>query len=464
MLKEYTLGQNDLVNKAAITQDEVISVSQLNKMAKSVLESNLPIMWIRGEISGLKTYAHLYFDLKDEGAKISCVMFAKLAALLDFQLENGAQVEVRGRVTLYPQNGSYQINVERIRKIGLGELWEAYARLINKLREEGLFEAKYKKSIPVFPQAIGVITSKEGAVIRDVVTTLKRRMPNIPIIIYHSAVQGIDASMQLVRAIRTANLRHEVDVLIVCRGGGSMEDLWCFNEEIVAREVFTSQIPLISAVGHETDTTIIDFVADLRAPTPTAAAELVVKSSQEWHNILSRFQFNLRCQLDTIFNDKLQRLDLAQAHLKAANPLNQLKSQYQNLNQLQQKLCLAIQTCMQKLDWRLDLYYSKIQRLKIETLPYWHKISQIKQRLQRSLQVLIKQRTAQVASLTKSLNLINPGNVLTRGYAIITDSHGKIIHSSKQPKHHARVYIMLADGKISAIVDKKHVEVQGELI
>ena len=264
------------------TDSDVISVAQLNKMAKSALENTLPIVWVKGEISGLKRYSHLYFDLKDESAKISCVMFAKLAGMVDFEFENGTKVEVRGQVTIYPQNGSYQINVERMRKVGLGELWEAYNKLIIKLREEGLFEAKYKKNLPVMPKAIGVITSKEGAVIRDVITTLKRRTPHIPIVIYHSAVQGSDSAMQIAKAIRIANQRKDVEVLIVCRGGGSMEDLWSFNEEIVAREVFNSELPIISAIGHETDTTIIDFVADLRAPTPTAAAELVAQSHHEW--------------------------------------------------------------------------------------------------------------------------------------------------------------------------------------
>ena len=249
-------------------KDDTITVTQLNKLAKTLLENNMPVCWISGEISGVKTYSHIYFDLKDDAAKISCVMFASVLPLLDFKLENGLKVEIRGKVTIYPQNGSYQINVERIRRIGLGELWEAYNRLLVKLRTEGLFDSKNKKPIPVFPKSIGVVTSKEGAVIRDVITTLRRRMPNIPIVVYHTAVQGQDAAMQITKAIRTANIRAEVDVLIVCRGGGSMEDLWCFNEEVVVREVFASHIPIISAIGHETDTTIIDFVSDLAVSYP----------------------------------------------------------------------------------------------------------------------------------------------------------------------------------------------------
>ena len=444
--------------------EDVISVSQLNKMAKAALENHLPIMWIKGEISGFKAYAHWYFDLKDEGAKISCVVFAKLATLIDFPLENGLQVEVRGRVSIYPQNGSYQINVERVRKVGLGELWEAYARLINKLRSEGLFESKFKKVIPTFPRSIGVITSKEGSVIRDVVATLKRRMANIPIIIYHSAVQGTDASMQLVRAIRTANQRQEVDVLIVCRGGGSMQDLWCFNEEAVAREVFLSHIPLISAVGHETDTTIIDFVADLRAPTPTAAAELVAKSRQEWISLVERLEFNLVTQLTMRLNFYQQRLDLAQANLKSLNPLNKILAQQQTVIQLQHKLRTALNNYLAKLAWKLDVYQAKFKNLKVEVKPYQAEVMQLQARLQRGMAQLCKGRQIQLNSLLQSLNLINPQNVLTRGYAIISDNKGRIIQSIAATKHHARVNITLADGSVSAIVDQQFNTKQAELI
>ena len=446
------------------TADDVISVSQLNKLAKSALENNLPITWIKGEISGLKSYAHLYFDLKDEGAKISCVMFAKLAGMLDFALENGTQVEVRGRVTIYPQNGSYQINVERVRKVGLGELWEAYSRLIVKLRDEGLFEAKYKKTIPVFPRSIGVITSKEGSVIRDVLTTLKRRMPNIPIIIYHSAVQGNDATMQLSRAIRSANQRHEVDVLIVCRGGGSMEDLWCFNEEAVAREVFKSQIPLISAVGHETDTTIIDFVSDLRAPTPTAAAELVSKSRNEWLELVNRLEFNLVSSFSNLTNDKQQRLDLAQAHLKALNPLNKLATQRQQVSQLQQQLRQAIKAKVAKLTWQIDLYHSKLNHLKIDVRPVHKRLEQLQLRLQRALHNHQLQQQQRLNNCLQALTLLDPHHVLKRGYAIVQDSQGKVLQSVKHAKHHTRVKISLADGSVSAILDKHYTPEQAELI
>ena len=444
--------------------DDVISVSQLNKMAKNVLENHLPIYWIKGEVSGLKTYAHIYFDLKDEGAKISCVMFAKLAALVDFPLENGTKIEVRGRVTIYPQNGSYQINVERVRKVGLGELWEAYHRLINKLRAEGLFESKYKKSLPIFPRAIGVITSKEGSVIRDVLTTLKRRMPNIPIVIYHSAVQGTDAAMQIAKAIRIANQRKDVDVLIVCRGGGSMEDLWCFNEEIVAREVFSSELPIISAVGHETDTTIIDFVADLRAPTPTAAAELVTKSAQEWQDVVYRLQFDLQRKFDYILNSNQQRLDLLTAELKAINPLNKLIQQQQHLTQLEHKLAMVFKYRLENANWKLESLRNILQKLYPSADLQQEKLLSLSARLDKVIKQYLVSKSQQLVFLANSLTLLNPDSILARGYAIVHDANGKVIQTIKHAKQHAKIQVSLADGSFSAIVDHSLNPEQQELL
>ncbi|MBP9742815.1 MAG: exodeoxyribonuclease VII large subunit [Burkholderiales bacterium] len=392
-------------------ENESVTVSALNKLAKTLLENNLPIFWIKGEVSGLKIYNHAYFDLKDEGGKISCVMFAKPLALQSVKLENGIQVEVRGRVTLYVPNGSYQINVERIRAVGMGELWEAYQRLINKLKIEGLFDVSFKKALPKYPQAVGVITSKEGAVIRDVITTLKRRAPGIKIVIYNTMVQGRDAGMQIAKAIKTANLRNEVNVLIVCRGGGSMQDLWCFNEEVVAREVFAGHIPLVSAVGHETDSTIIDFVADLRAPTPTAAAELVAKSYAEWGNLLKRLSALLNNNMNLILNNKKQQVDVYYLQLKMLNPLSQFK---EKLNQI------------------------KIYKL----------------RLQNGIRQIYKRKSQQLFYIEKQLNLVSPTNVLERGYAIVKNINGQVVYNSDQVANQEVVEIILSKDSIKAEVIK----------
>ncbi len=402
-------------------ENESISVSQLNKLAKSLLENNMPVFWVKGEVSGLKIYNHAYFDLKDEGGKISCVIFARSLALAEFKLDNGQQIEVRGRVTIYQANGSYQINVERIRMLGVGDLWEAYQRLVNKLTSEGLFDKRYKKPLPTFPQTIGLITSKEGAVIKDVITTLKRRMPNITIIVYHTLVQGVEAGMQIAKTIRIANSRNEVDVLIVCRGGGSINDLWAFNEEVVAREVFASSIPLISAVGHETDTTIIDFVADLRAPTPTAAAELVARSRDEWITLIHKLKLSLDNQTELILNNYRQRIDLYLAKLKALNPQNRLRERANILKSLHM-------------------------------------------RLNTSFRQLIKDRQNSLIGLQREMDLLNPTNILSRGYAIIKNKQGNVVFGSKDVANSERISILFSEDIVSAIIDKKHIAQQEELI
>lgn len=446
------------------SDSDIISVTQLNNLAKSLIENNLPVFWIKGEISGIRNYSHVYFDLKDLSSKISCVIFSRIVNNLEFKLENGQQIEVRGKVTIYPGNGSYQINVERIRQVGLGELWEAYNKLLNKLKIEGLFNTEYKKSLPLFPRSVGVITSKEGSVIRDVMTTLKRRMPNIQIIIYHSAVQGMDASMQIVQALRQANSRNEVDVLIVCRGGGSMQDLWCFNEEVVAREVFASSIPIISAIGHETDTTIIDYVADLRAPTPTAAAELVAIGRDEWLHKISKLYNQLQNKFNVIVNNKKQQLDSYYITLRYLNPINQIKEKLQSLKIIQFELNEHINNLIKNNTAKISFYENKLSLNKIDIRKYKDNLVNLEIHLKKSLKYnyLIKNNT--LNSLEKELNLLNPNNVLGRGYAIVRNKAGKIIVNNKAIKNHERLSIQFVDSKASAIADKNYNPNQEELI
>lgn len=451
-------------NGKSLFENESISVSQLNKLAKTLLENNLPVFWIKGEISGLKSYNHIYFDLKDDGGKISCVVFARLLNSIDFTLENGQQIEVRGKVTIYPVNGSYQINIERIRQVGMGELWEAYHRLVNKLRNEGLFAPEAKKAIPIFPKSIGVITSKEGAVIKDVITTLRRRMPSIPIIVYHTAVQGSGAGMQIAKAIRSANCRAEVDVLIICRGGGSMEDLWCFNEEVVAREVFASHIPIISAIGHETDTTIIDFVADLRAATPTAAAELVVTSKIEWLNLINKLHYRLKNDFNYLLNDSKQQLDLYYAKLRLLNPLNILREKSNNVKNNQLRLRTSMKQLVNNYITMLNLYKSKLAQGKVNILPYQKQLKNLEDRLSRATTLLVQRKNQQLTNIYRHLDLVNPSNILARGYAIVKNRQGRVLYSSSDVKHNERIEVILKTDKLSAIVDKNYKVEQDELI
>jgi len=445
---------SSMINVKNAIKDETITVSQLNKLAKTLLENNMPITWIQGEISGIRTYSHIYFDLKDESSKISCVLFASTLKLLNFKLENGQKIEVRGKVTIYPQNGSYQINVERVRQLGIGELWEAYTRLLNKLRLEGLFDHAHKKIIPVFPQKIGVITSKEGSVIRDVVTTLKRRMPNIPIIIYHTAVQGVDAAMQITKAIKVANSRLEVDVLIICRGGGSMEDLWCFNEEVVAREVFASEIPIISAVGHETDTTIIDYVSDLRAPTPTGAAELVANSRDSWIIQLNKLHTQLDNSLVSMVNNYKQSLDLYKAKLQVLNPANILIQKIQLLKLYQMRLAKSMLRLFDGYSNKLNMLNMRLNIRKINLTQFNNKLNILNSRLYVAVAQLTKTKNAQLEVLCRNLELVNPSNILSRGYAIVKNESGVVMLSENDVIQHEMLEITLHHGKIGAVAEK----------
>ncbi|MGH6629136.1 MAG: exodeoxyribonuclease VII large subunit, partial [Burkholderiales bacterium] len=272
MLEEPALGRETGVPTGA-----VLSVSALNRSVRDLLEHRLPLVWVGGELSNFTEArsGHLYFSLKDDQAQVRCVMFRSRGMLLDWRPGDGTKVEVRALVTLYEQRGEFQLNVEFMRPAGLGALYEAFLRLRDRLEREGLFDSTLKRPLPAYPRTIGVVTSPGAAALRDVLTTLRRRNPSVPVILYPASVQGEGAPAEVVRALLTAGRRAECDVLILCRGGGSIEDLWAFNDERVARAVRACPIPVVVGVGHETDFTIADFAADVRAPTPTAAAELV---------------------------------------------------------------------------------------------------------------------------------------------------------------------------------------------
>ena len=288
-----------------------ISVSELNALAKALLEDHLAGLWIAGEVSNLTRAAsgHYYFSLKDSRAQVRCAMFKGAAARLAKPLKEGDHIEVAGKISIYEARGEFQITVNEVRLKGLGQLYEAYERLKAQLQAEGAFAAERKKPLPARAQCIGIVTSLAAAALRDVVTTLKRRAPEIPVIVYPTAVQGSGSEFQIAQAIKTASQRAECDVLIVCRGGGSIEDLWAFNEEPVVRAIEACAIPVVSGVGHETDFTLADFVADVRAPTPTGAAELVSPNRQESLHRLAQAKGRLKTVLEQRYFDASQKLD-----------------------------------------------------------------------------------------------------------------------------------------------------------
>lgn len=388
---------------------QVLSVSALNRMAREMLEQSFPLFWVGGEISNMTRAAsgHWYFSLKDGGAQVRCVMFRGRNSYLDWTPKEGDKVEARATVTLYEARGDFQLTVEFLQRAGLGALYEAYERLKRQLEAEGLFDPARKRSIPAFPKQIGVVTSTDAAALRDVLTTLKRRMPGIPVVIYPTPVQGKGVAHLIAQAINTADQRAECDVLIVCRGGGSIEDLWQFNEEIVARAIANCSIPIISGVGHETDFTIADFAADQRAPTPTAAAEMVTPDRHALLGLLRQQQYAIRRQMEHQLHRYAQQLDFIARRL--LSPSQQVAIKTAHLKQLQSRL----QQCM-------------------------------RQQMFRQQDALIR--------LQNSLQHLNPNAVLSRGYALVQNEAGSIIRDSQQTRAGETVHIQFAQGEARALV------------
>jgi len=433
--------------------DDVISVSALNRLARELLELGVPPVWISGEISNLTLAAsgHAYFSLKDGSAQVRCVMFRNSLARLAAKPREGMQVELRGQVTLYEARGEFQINVETLRSAGLGRLYEAFEKLKAKLEADGLFAAERKRALPPHPRAIGIVTSPAAAALRDVVSTLRRRMPSIPLILYPTPVQGLGAEQQIAAAIRQASTRREVDVLIVCRGGGSIEDLWAFNEEVVARAVADCTMPVVSGVGHETDFTICDFVADRRAPTPTAAAELVSPSREQLLQRVDQVQRQLERALSRLMTDKAQQLDFLSRRL--VHPGERLARQRDALTLAEHRLQSRIRANLDNNHRRLATAGARLARL-VPDLGSQHRLlDQFGERLDRSMTRLLAERQRRLARCEGTLTALNPNAVLARGYAIVQKADGHAVKAPHEVVRGERVTLRLAEGQTEAIID-----------
>lgn len=432
---------------------DVISVSSLNRMARDLLEAGIPPVWIGGEISNLTLAAsgHGYFSLKDGGAQVRCVMFRHKLAVLPFRPQEGMQVELRGQVTLYEARGEFQINVGEMRAAGLGRLYEAFERLKARLQAEGLFDSSRKRELPAHPAAIGIVTSPAAAALRDVVSTLRRRMPGIPLILYPAQVQGEGSAQQIAKAIQTAGERREADVLIICRGGGSIEDLWAFNEEIVARAVAACPIPTVSGVGHETDFTICDFVADRRAPTPTAAAELVSPNREHLAIQLEQTKRALERALGRLLTDKTQQLDFLGRRL--THPGSKLQAQRDKLGALSQSLRQRTHAFFDQGRWRLQLAASRLARHQPDLAAQSQRLQQQQARLQRARDRLLERRSRQLAQLSATLTAFNPEAVLARGYAIVQKRNGQAVKNPAELQDHETVTLRLAEGSTEARIE-----------
>ena len=408
----------------------VLTVSELNRMARRALESQLPLLWVEGEVSNFMRAAsgHWYFSLKDANAQVRCVMFRGRNQFADFTPANGDHVEIRALPSLYEARGEFQLGAEAIRRAGAGRLYEAFLKLKAKLDAEGLFDPANKRALPRFPRTLGIVTSPQAAALHDVLTALSRRMPGLPVILYPTPVQGAGAGAQIAAAIRTAGARAECDVLLVCRGGGSLEDLWAFNDEAVARAIAASPMPVVSGVGHETDFTLADFAADLRAPTPTAAAELASPVRAELLMQLEQLARRLQHHLARRQQTEMQRLDYLARRL--VHPAEQLRRRQADLKQLAQRLRHASGS-------RLTTEQLRIARLSQRLVTPLHLIRGEQQRLEalglrarRAVQDGLGQRQLTLARYASSLAHLNPEGVLARGYSIVQLENGAVVQDA----------------------------------
>ncbi|EKB1963816.1 exodeoxyribonuclease VII large subunit [Vibrio parahaemolyticus] len=438
------------------TNQNIFTVSRLNAEVRLLLENEMGIVWLVGEISNFSApvSGHWYLTLKDSRAQVKCAMFRGHNRRVTFKPANGNQVLVKARLSLYEPRGDYQLIIESMQPEGDGRLQQEFEELKMKLAAEGLFAQTNKLTLPEHPKCVGVITSKTGAALYDILDVLKRRDPSLPVVIYPTMVQGEDAAIQIAQAIGRANSRNECDVLIVGRGGGSLEDLWCFNNEILARTIAASQIPIISAVGHEVDITIADFVADVRAPTPSAAAELVSRDNSHKDQSLVAKQHKLASAMRYYLAQQKQQSVQLLHRLERQHPSYQLQRQSQQLDELDMRLRRAMQRFI---DTRQQAVERKHHRLQLNS-PVKH-LAQQKSRLERIEHKLLDAMDRklltmrhQLAIAAEKLDTVSPLATLKRGYSITQTEQGKVVRSADDVKTGDLLVTRLANGEIHSTV------------
>ncbi len=413
------------------SERQIFSVSQLNRSVRHLIETQLPLLWVEGEISNFARPAsgHWYLTLKDDQAQVRCAMFRNSNQRVGFKPANGTQVLVRCRAGLYEGRGEYQLVIEHMEEAGFGALQRQFEQLKQQLSDEGLFDNQHKKPMPDSVSHIGVITSATGAAVKDVLSVLERRFPSIKVSIFPTAVQGEQAAKQIVEAISNASQHGQCDALIVGRGGGSLEDLWPFNEEVVARAIFASAIPIVSAVGHEVDFTIADFVADLRAPTPSAAAELL---SPDGEDILNQFE-GFEILLTEAIGRKIQQLGQRADYLKKRlrHPGHKLQEQSQHLDHLDIRLRRAINSRLEQQRQRMNLVQGQLARVHPgEAIDSYHQlVARYVKQMSRSVKQQLEVRRSRTGQAMHLLDTVSPLKTLGRGYSIIRDADDAVIRS-----------------------------------
>jgi exodeoxyribonuclease VII large subunit len=442
---------------SSLTNQNIFTVSRLNAEVRLLLENEMGIVWLVGEISNFSApvSGHWYLTLKDSRAQVKCAMFRGNNRRVTFKPQNGNQVLVKARLSLYEPRGDYQLIIESMQPEGDGRLQQQFDELKMKLAGEGLFAQTNKQPLPEHPKRVGVITSKTGAALFDILDVLKRRDPSLPVVVYPTMVQGEEAAIQIAQAIGCANSRNECDVLIVGRGGGSLEDLWCFNNEILARTIASSQIPIISAVGHEVDVTIADFVADMRAPTPSAAAELVSRDNSHKGQALVTRQQKLASALRYYLSQQRQRTTALLHRLEKQHPNHQLQRQSQQLDDLEMRLQRSMerylslrQQKVERQQHRLELN-SPVKRLSIQQ----SNLQRLEQKLLDAMDRKLLNTRHQLALAAEKLDTVSPLATLKRGYSITQSDSGKVITKASEMKTGDTLVTRLSDGEIRSTVN-----------
>ena len=446
-MSDLPASTNDLVAPMP-----VLPVAVLNRLARERLEAVFPLCWVAGEVSNLShaSSGHVYFSLKDSAAQVRCVMFRSRAQLLGWRLENGQNIEARVLVTLYEARGDFQLNVEAARRAGVGHLYEQFLRLKDKLAREGLFDSSAKRLLPAFPRCIGIVTSPQAAALRDVLSTLRRRAGQVGIVIYPTPVQGDGAAAQIAAAICCAGEHRECDVLIVCRGGGSIEDLWAFNDEAVARAMRACPLPVISGIGHETDFTIADFAADQRAPTPTAAAELAAPEQVALLARLAAYRLALRRLIDQHLNQRGQHLDWLAHRLQ--RPSQYLARHQDNLYKLQRRLRAGLLQANAQARATLLGLTRHLLLIRPDPVRQAGHLEALAARLRSAWQTTAQARHADLELLSAGLSHLHPAAVLARGYCVVSNAQGQIIRASKALEPGQQIAVFFHRGRAEAVV------------
>jgi exodeoxyribonuclease VII large subunit len=432
----------------------ILTVSELNRLARSAIEQRLPLLWVTGEVSNLTRApsGHVYFSLKDSAAQVRCVMFRSRAQLLPWRLENGQQVEAQVLASLYEPRGDFQLNVEGMRRAGLGKLYEAFVQLREKLAAEGLFDPSCKRALPRFPRCIGIVTSPKAAALHDVLVALARRAPHVPVILYPTLVQGEGAAAQITAAVAAAGQRAECDVLLVGRGGGSLEDLWAFNDEALARAIRACPIPIVAGIGHETDVTIADMASDLRAATPTAAAEF---ASAGWHAAAEEIEalsLALRQRMQQQLDRRMQATDLL-AH-RLVHPADRLARARQRLSLLAARLTAGAAAGRHRHSAALSAMQFRFSQLRPNIETARNRLQHADRALRQSFAAQTAARGARLDTLRAALAALSPQATLNRGYSIVRRADGSLVRDAATIKEGDALKLRFAKGDGEAVVIK----------